>query len=196
MNMTQTEAHSKKDLEKKYKPLAIVLSIAIPLIVAILFGIKIEGYDLSFLPPIYATINGIVAILLVSAVIAIKNKKKERHEQLIKLAILGSILFLIGYVSYHITSDTTYYGDVNKDGQLSDTERSLLGSAAYVYYFILFTHIILSIIIIPFVLFTYLRAWAGKFESHKKLARYTFPLWLYVAISGVVVYLLISPYYA
>ena len=183
------------NLEKKYKPIIIALSIVIPVAVAFLFGIKIEGYDFSFLPPIYASINGVVAILLVSAVIAIKNKNRKLHERLIKLAILGSALFLIGYVAYHITSSNTLYGDVNKDGVLTDIERNALGSAAYVYYFILFTHIILSVIIIPFVLFTYLRGVLGKFEAHKKLARYTFPLWLYVAVSGVIVYILISPFY-
>lgn len=183
------------DLEKKYRPLVIVLSIAVPALVTLLFGIKIEGYDLSFLPPLYASINGIVAILLVLAVIAIKNQNKSLHERLIKFAILGSVLFLLGYVAYHITSDSTLYGDTNKDGLVSKEERNILGAAAYIYYFLLFTHIILSVIVIPFVLFTYLRAWAGHYDRHKKLARYTFPLWLYVAITGVVVYLLISPYY-
>ncbi|MDX1349813.1 MAG: DUF420 domain-containing protein [Putridiphycobacter sp.] len=194
--MTKNDSKTNSDLEKRYKPLVIALSIIIPLAVALLFGIKIEGYNFSFLPPIYATINGIVAILLVSAVIAIKNGNRLLHERLIKLAILGSVLFLVGYVIYHITSDTTYYGDINKDGILTDEERNKLGFSAVVYLFILFTHIILSVVIIPFVLFTYLRAWAGKFDRHKKLAKYTFPLWLYVAITGVVVYLLISPYYA
>ncbi|MFK8039131.1 MAG: DUF420 domain-containing protein [Crocinitomicaceae bacterium] len=183
------------DLEKKYKFLAISLSIVIPIVVAFLFGVKIEGYDLTFLPPIYASINGIVAILLVLAIVAIKNSNRQLHERLIKVAILGSVLFLIGYIVYHITSDSTLYGDFDKDGSLSDDERNTLGAAAYIYYFILFTHIILSIVVIPFVLFTYLRAWAGNFERHKKIARYTFPLWLYVAVTGVVVYLLISPYY-
>ena len=193
--MTNKNQIDNKDLDKKYRPIAIILSIIIPLAVAALFSIKIEGYDFSFLPPIYATINGIVAVLLVLAVMAIKNKNRALHERLIKLAILGSVLFLVGYITYHITSDTTFFGDSNKDGVLSDTERDNLGSSAYVYYFILFTHIILSIVIIPFVLFTYLRAWAGKLDKHKALARYTFPLWLYVAVSGVMVYLMISPYY-
>lgn len=184
------------DLEKKYKPIVIILSIAIPLFVALLFGVKIKGYNFSFLPPIYATINVIVAILLVYAILAIKNKNKKLHKRSIKLAVLGSLLFLAGYVTYHITSDNTLYGDINKDGILANTEKNALGITAYVYYFILFTHIILSVTIIPLVLFTYLRGWAEKFDKHKKLARYTFPLWLYVAISGVVVYLMISPYYS
>lgn len=183
------------DLEKKYRPLVIALSIIVPVLVSLLFGIKVTGYDLSFLPAFYASINGVVAILLVLAVVAIKNKNRQLHERLIKFAILGSVLFLLGYVAYHITSDSTLYGDINKDDILSAEERNLLGAAAYTYYFILFTHIILSIVVIPFVLFTYLRAWAGNYARHKKIAKYTFPLWLYVAVTGVVVYLMISPYY-
>jgi len=184
------------DLEKKYRPIVIILSIVIPTVVALIFSVKLEGINLSFLPPIYASLNAIVAVLLVLAVIAIKNKNKIRHQRLINLAVLGSTLFLIGYVAYHITSDAAKFGDVNHDGLLSEEERLVLGSAAMLYYFILFTHIILSIVVIPFVLFTYLKGWSGNYQSHKKLARYTFPLWFYVAISGVAVYLMIQPYYA
>ncbi len=194
--MANNEGTHNVELEKKYKPLVIVLSIAIPVVVAILFSSpKIEGVDLSFLPAVYASINAIVSVLLVLAVIAIKNKNKARHERFIKLAILGSALFLVGYVAYHLTSDATIYGDVDHNGTLSDAEREALGASALVYYFILFTHIILSIVIIPFVLFTYLRGWSGNYTKHKKIARYTFPLWLYVAVTGVIVYLMISPFY-
>lgn len=169
-------------LEKKYKPLVIILSIVIPAVVAVLFGMdKVDGYDTSFLPPIYATINGLTALLLVLAVISIKNGNRKRHELLMKMAILCSLLFLVGYVLYHLTSDTTHY--------LSD------GFDKYIYLFILFSHILLSIAVIPLVMITYLRGWAGNVVAHKKLAKITFPIWLYVAISGVVVYLMISPYY-
>ena len=188
--------NSSIDLEKKYKPVVVILSIAIPLLVMLLFKIKIDGYDLTFLPQIYATINGIVAVLLVLAVIAIKNKNRRLHQRLIQFAMLGSALFLIGYVTYHITSDSTTYGIVNEDGVKTDLNGRPLGFSLYIYLFILISHIGLSVLIIPCVLFTYLRAWAGKFEKHKKLARYTFPLWLYVSITGVVVYLFISPYYS
>lgn len=169
-------------LEKKYKPLVIILSIVIPVVVAVLFGMPaVKGYDTSFLPPIYATINGITAVLLVFAVISIKNGKRKRHESLMKLAILCSLLFLVGYVVYHLTSDTTSY--------LSD------GFDRYIYFFILISHILLSIAVIPLVMITYLRGRAGNVVAHKKLAKITFPIWLYVAISGVVVYLMISPFY-
>lgn len=173
-------------VEKKYNKWIIVLSIAIPLVVALLFGVNLKklGYDvepLSFLPPIYATINGITAIVLIAAVLAIKKGKRKLHEYLMKFAISLSILFLAMYVAYHMTSESTKFG-----GE---------GGIRYVYYFILITHICLSVIVIPFVLVTYVRALAQRFDQHKKIARITFPLWLYVAVTGVVVYLMISPYY-
>jgi putative membrane protein len=178
-----------KDLnavELKYRKWIIFLSIAIPIIVAILFEIKLKdfGFDvepLTFLPPIYATINGFTAILLIAAVIAIKNGKRKLHENLMKTAIACSVAFLAMYVAYHMTSDSTKFG-----GE---------GTIKTIYFFILITHIILSIAIIPMVLITYVRALAKRFDKHKKLARITFPIWLYVAITGVVVYLMISPYY-
>jgi putative membrane protein len=164
-----------------YQKLIIGLSIVIPLVVAALFRIKIPGYDFSFLPPIYATINGLTAVLLIVAVVAIKNKNKSLHENAMKLCIALSASFLVMYVIYHMFSDSTPFG-----GE---------GAIKYVYYFILITHIILSIGVVPFVLLTFSRALAGRFERHKALAKFTFPLWLYVAVTGVVVYLMISPYY-
>jgi len=179
--------NTNKSTEKKYKRGITILSIVIPVAVAALFGINLRelGFDvkpLSFLPPIYATINGITAILLVSAVIAIKKGRKNLHEKLNTLAILCSVLFLVMYVAYHMTSDSTTFG-----GE---------GIIKYFYYFILITHIVLSIVVIPFVLVTLMRAKFRKFNEHKKIAKITFPLWLYVAITGVIVYLMISPYYA
>ena len=167
--------------EKKYNKWIVILSIVIPIVVAALFGIKIDAELPIFLPPIYATINGFTAIVLIIAVWAIKNKKRNLHEKLMKFAIALSIVFLIMYVAYHMTSDSTKFG-----GE---------GGIKYLYYFVLLTHILLSIIIIPFVLITYVRAITNNFEKHKKIAKVTFPLWLYVAISGVIVYLMISPYY-
>lgn len=167
--------------EKKYNKLIVVLSVAIPVVVAILFGVKIDAELPIFLPPIYATTNAITALVLVLAFVAIKNKKIKLHEQLMKFAIVLSVLFLVMYVAYHMTSDSTKFG-----GE---------GAIAYLYYFILITHILLSIVVIPFVLITYVRAITNNIEKHKKIAKITFPLWLYVAITGVVVYIMISPYY-
>jgi putative membrane protein len=164
-----------------YRRLIIAVSVLVPLAVAALFRVKISGYDFSFLPPIYASINGITAILLVAAVMLIKNGNRMWHERLMKTNILLSASFLVMYVVYHITSESTPYGGA--------------GALRYVYFFILISHILLSVGVIPLVLFTYVRAIGGRFEAHKKLARYTFPVWLYVAITGVIVYLMIRPYY-
>lgn len=168
--------------EQKYNKLIIILSVLIPIVVAILFFVKIpNAQPLPFLPPIYATINGITALLLVLAVLAIKNGKKQLHENLMKLAIACSLVFLLMYIAYHMTTPSTKFG-----GE---------GSVKYLYYFVLISHILLSIATIPFVLVTYVRALAQRFDRHKKIAKITFPLWLYVAITGVIVYLMIAPYY-
>lgn len=171
---TPAESH------QPYKKLIVAVSIIIPLVVAALFRVKIPGYDLSFLPPIYASINGLTAILLIIAVMAIKNGKRSLHERIMKVCIGLSLCFLIMYVAYHMTSDSTPFG-----GE---------GAIRYVYFFILITHILLSIVIIPMVLFTFTWAVYGDFVRHTKLSKVTFPLWLYVALTGVIVYLMISPY--
>ena len=167
--------------EKKYNRIITILSIVLPLAIAGLFGVKIDIDLPVFLPPIYATINAITAVILIVAVIAIKNKKRELHERLMLTAMGLSIIFLILYVLYHMTSDSTKFG-----GE---------GILRIIYFIILISHILLSIVVIPFVLITFVRAKVGKFAAHKKIAKFTFPLWLYVAISGVVVYIMISPYY-
>lgn len=192
------EDHS---LEKKYNKYIITVSIVIPVVVAILFGIKLKDFGidvepLSFLPPIYATTNGITAIVLVLAVIAVKNGKLKLHERLMTFAIALSLAFLVMYVAYHMTSDSTKFGDINHDGILDAAESAKIGSLRLVYFVILITHILLSIAIIPLVLITYVRALAQKFDKHRKIAKITFPIWLYVAVTGVVVFLMISPYYA
>jgi len=168
--------------EKKVNRGIMIISILIPVVVAILFGVRLPNVEpLSFLPPIYASINGLTAFLLIIAVWAIKNGKRQVHQNLMTSCIALSLVFLGMYVAYHMTSDSTPFG-----GE---------GIIRYVYYFILISHIILSIAIIPLVLHTYARAYLKNFEKHRKLARITFPIWLYVAVTGVVVYLMISPYY-
>jgi len=168
--------------EKRFNRLITVVSIIVTIVVASLFRVKIPNVEpLSFLPPIYASINGLTAILLLIAVWAIKNGRQRLHQNLMTTCIALSLAFLLMYISYHMTADSTSYG-----GE---------GGLRYLYLTILISHIILSIVIIPLVLKTYARAYLKKFEAHKKLAKITFPIWLYVAISGVVVYLMISPYY-
>ncbi len=173
---------SSNSTEKNYNRWIWILSIVIPLAVALLFSVRIPGVErLGFLPPIYASINALTAVLLVAAVVVIKKGKRKTHERLMKTCILLSVLFLVMYVAYHMTSDSTPYG-----GE---------GTMKAIYLFILITHILLSIGVIPFVLITYVRALSGKFDAHRKIAKITFPIWLYVAVTGVIVYLMISPYY-
>jgi putative membrane protein len=175
-----------KSLEKKFSKWIVLVSILIPVVVALLFTVKLKdfGYNvepLPFLPPIYAAINGITAVVLVAGVLAIKNGKILLHKRLMTLAIALSLAFLVMYVAYHMTTDSTKFG-----GE---------GLIRMVYFFILISHILLSIAVIPLVLITYVRALAERFDRHKKIAKITFPIWLYVAVTGVIVYLMISPYY-
>jgi putative membrane protein len=173
-------------IEQKFSKFIIVVSILIPVVVAILFSVKLKDFGIqvepfSFLPPIYATTNGITAIVLLLAVKAIKNGNRKLHEKLMTTAIALSVLFLVMYVAYHMTADSTKFG-----GE---------GAIRFVYYFLLISHILLSIAVIPLVLITYVRALATRFDRHKKIAKITFPIWLYVAVTGVIVYLMIAPYY-
>ena len=173
------EVGARKD---PYRKTIIALSVIIPVTVALLFGMpKVKGYDTSFLPPVYATINGVTAILLIVAVVAIRNGRQLLHERIMKVCIGLSALFLVLYLVYHITNESTSFG-----GE---------GVIRFVYFFVLITHILLSIGVIPLVLFTFVRALSRDFKRHRSLARITFPVWLYVAVTGVIVYLMISPYY-
>jgi len=167
--------------DKKLKQAIWAVSIVIPIAVAILFTVKIEGLDLGFLPPIYASLNALTAIGLIVAIIAIKRKNRKLHQRVIQVCLIFSILFLLLYVLYHMTSDTTPYG-----GE---------GIFKMIYFFLLISHILLSMVVIPIVLFAYLFAWQGDFVRHKKWTKFAFPLWLYVAVTGVLVYVMISPYY-
>ena len=177
-----------------YKKLIIVISILIPLVVGALFRIRISG-NLSFLPPIYAGFNAATSLLLILALIMIKQGKISLHRVFVRIALLLSILFLVCYVAYHLTSDPTVYGDINHDGILSDDEANLSPYRG-LYFALLISHIGLSMGVIPLVLYSYLHAWAGDYSRHKKLVKFAYPLWLYVAITGVVVYFMIAPFYA
>ena len=167
--------------DKKLKQAIWAVSIVIPIAVAILFTVKIEGLDLGFLPLIYASLNALTAIGLIVAIVAIKRKNRKLHQRVIQVCLIFSILFLLLYVLYHMTSDTTPYG-----GE---------GILKMIYFFLLISHILLSMVVIPIVLFAYLFAWQGDFVRHKKWTKFAFPLWLYVAVTGVLVYVMISPYY-
>ena len=158
-----------------------IVSVAIPVIVAILFGVSVD-YELPiFLPPIYSCLNALTAVLLVLALLAIKSKKIKLHQRLMQTCIALSLVFLVMYIAYHMTTDPTTFG-----GE---------GYFKSLYFFILISHILLSIALIPLVLISYVRAFQEEFPAHRKISKITFPIWLYVAVTGVVVYLMISPYY-
>ena len=174
------------------------VSIIVFVAVAVLSRVKLN-VDLGFNPHLFAKANAVinftVTILLIAGLWAVKTKKYLLHKRIMIAAIILSILFLVSYICHHLFAGETKFGDIDHNGIVSADEKTLGGSLRIVYYIILGTHIPLAGIILPFILFTAYRSLTGEYESHKKLARKTWPIWLYVAITGVVVYLMISPYY-
>ena len=184
--------------DKKARLFIWLISIIIFAGIAFLSRVKFNvswGFDPHIFATANAIINSMVALLLVAGLIAVKSKKYLLHKKIMLAAITLSVLFLISYICHHLLTGDTKFGDLNHDGILSLDEKALAGSIRYVYYFILLTHIPLAGIILPFILFTAYRALSGNYEKHKRLARITWPVWLYVAITGVVVYLMIRQYY-
>jgi putative membrane protein len=184
--------------EKNARILIWSVSVIVFLGIAGLSGIHLD-YQLNFNPHLFAAFNAIanslVAILLIAGLVSVKRKNYRLHKKIMLAAIVISVLFLISYVCHHLLSGESKFGDLNHDGILSSEEKIEAGSLRYFYYFILITHIPLAGIFLPFILFTAYRALSGDYQKHKKIARITWPIWLYVAITGVAIYLLISPYY-
>ena len=185
--------------EKNLTVPIIIVSVTIPVAVALIIlvpQVKIHtGISTGMLPVFHAILNSTTAILLLASLYFIRHGKITAHKTANLIAVALSAVFLISYVIFHITNPSVKYGDLNHDGILSPEEKVQAGRLRYVYYFILSSHIILSGIIIPFVLFTLQRAFQERFPAHKKLARITWPMWFYVAVTGVIVYFMISPYY-
>ncbi len=185
--------------EKNLTVPIIILSIAIPLAVAFLImvpSVKIDpGFNTRSLPLFHAMLNATTAILLLASLYFIRNKKRKAHKRANLTAVTLSTIFLVSYVIYHASNPSVRFGDLDHNGILSDQEKQAAGSMRYVYYFVLSSHIILSGVIVPLVLFTLQRAFQEKFDRHRKIARITWPVWFYVAVSGVAVYLMINPYY-
>ena len=187
-----------KKNDRKASWLIIVFSVIVFSAVVLLNKIKLEvdlGFDVHLFALINALINSCVTILLVLALLAVKRKKYETHRNLMLTAMVLSVLFLVSYICHHLLAGDTRFGDINHDGIVNEVEKTAAGSLRIIYYIILGTHIPLAGIILPFILFTAYRALTGEYTAHKKLARITWPVWLYVALTGVAVYLLISPYY-
>lgn len=183
-------------LEKKLNVTAYVVSVVVLLLVGLMRRIKIDlGIDFSFLPPVHSTLNAMTAVALVVALYFIKNKQVENHRRAIYAAMTFSALFLLSYVLYHFTSPEIKYGDLNHDGLLSPEELAAVAGTRTLYLIVLLTHIVLAAVILPFILLTFNRAYTNQFDRHKRMARWVYPLWLYVAITGPICYLMLKPYY-
>jgi putative membrane protein len=184
--------------DKKANQFIIAVSVIVFLAVTALgrFTVDVQlPFDKHIFALINAIINSCVAVLLIVGIITVKQKNYSLHKNIMLAAMALSILFLVSYICHHLFTNPTKYGDVNHDMQIDATEKAALGISYYVYYIMLFTHIILAGIILPFILYSAYRALIGEYTKHKKLVRYTFPLWLYVAITGVLIYVMIQPYY-
>lgn len=184
--------------DKKVRILIFGFSIIVFTAIMILGRVKLDinaGFDVHIFAKLNAILNSCVAILLIAALVVVKRKKYLLHRNLMLAAMLLSVLFLVSYISHHLLAGETRFGDLDHDGILTASEKSAVSTSRFIYYFILGTHIPLAGLILPFILFTAYRGLTAQFEKHKKLARITWPIWFYVAVTGVVVYLMIRPYY-
>lgn len=191
-------APSWKKNDRKASILIITFSVIVFTLITLLSRYKLDvdlGFDVHFFARANAVINSTVSILLIVAIIAVKQRKYETHKRIMLFAMGLSILFLVSYICHHLFAGDSRFGDVNHDNILSEAEKLAAGNIRIIYIILLSTHILLAGIIMPFVLFTAYRSLIGEYARHKKLARITFPIWLYVTITGVIVYFMISPYY-
>ncbi len=185
-----------KALEKKLNILSVVISIVVLALVGMMRRIKIEtAIDFSFLPPFHSSLNALAAVALIAALYFIKNKNMKAHRNSIYLAMALSAMFLLSYVVYHFTNEAVMFGDADFNGEVSPAEKAAIGGKRTIYLILLATHVILAAVILPFILLTFNRAFTNQFDRHKKIARYVYPLWLYVAITGPICYLMLRPYY-
>ena len=187
-----------KKNDKKARTLIFLFSIIVFAAVLLLSRVKVNlnpGFDIHLFAKANALINSCVAVLLIVALVAVKTKNYKLHRNIMLTAIWLSILFLLSYIAHHLFAGETRFGDMDHDGILSEQEKTAAGSTRIVYYILLGTHIPLAGIILPFILFSAYRALIGEFYKHKKLVHITWPVRFYVAVSGVIVYWMISPYY-
>lgn len=185
-------------LAKKLNRIAWVVTATVLLLVGLMRKVKIElpeGLDFSFLPPFHASVNALTAVVLLVAFYFIKQKNITAHRKAIYVAMGLSVLFLLSYVAYHFTSPEIKFGDINLDGIVDPSEAAQVGGTRTVYLLLLITHISLAGLILPFILFTFIRAYTGQIDKHRRMAKWVFPLWLYVAVTGPICYLMLMPYY-
>lgn len=183
-------------LAKKLNVAAWVVTVAVIGLVTLMRYVDLPvNVDLWFLPPFHATLNALTAVVLVVGLYFIKQRNMEMHRRAMFVAIGLSALFLLSYVAYHFTAPPTLFGDANHDGVVDAAEKVAVGSTRTFYLLLLLSHIVLAAGIFPFILFTFIRAFTNQFDRHKKLARWVFPIWLYVAITGPICYFMLMPYY-
>jgi putative membrane protein len=185
--------------DKQARWLIAIFSVVVFTAVVILGRVKLDigvSFDVHVFAKINAFINAAIAVLLVAALVAVKQKSYALHKRLMILALLLSVAFLVSYIAHHLLAGEAKFGDSDHDGLVSEAEKLAVGSMRMIYYVILITHIFLAAIILPFILFTAYRGLTGEYAQHKKIAKITWPLWFYVAVTGPVVYWMISPYYS
>lgn len=185
---------------KTYLRIIQIVSVVIPVVVAVLlfapFNLSLGDQEwVKKLPAANAVINSLTAVLLLAALIAIKRGNIPLHRNLMLSGLVLGTLFLVSYVLYHASTTSTVFGDLNHDGLLDGAEKLTVGSMRSVYIVVLLSHIGLSIVVVPFVLLAFYYALSNQISKHQKIVKYTFPVWLYVSITGVIVYFMISPYY-
>lgn len=185
-----------------------VLSLLIPLVVALLLfnsaentffdeGNFLGGLNVSFLPHLIGALNTVTTILLIAGFVFIKQKNIQWHKTMMSCAFMLGVVFLVAYIIYHASPISgTKFGDLNGDFVVSEAEKAKVGISRTIYLVVLVTHILLAVVVVPFVLFAMYFALSGKIRQHVKVVKYTLPIWLYVSVTGVVIYLMIRPYYS
>lgn len=184
--------------DKQASWLIAIFSVVVFTAVVILGRVKLDigvSFDVHIFAKINAFINATIAVLLVAALVTVKQKKYSLHKRIMLLALLLSVAFLVSYILHHLLAGEAKFGDTDHDGIVSEAEKLAVGGMRMVYFVILITHIFLAAIILPFILFTAYRGLTAEYPKHKKIAKITWPLWFYVAVTGPVVYWMISPYY-
>lgn len=193
--MNSTELKNEKSQTRQIVIISIIIPVAVAFLIFAPWKIENAGEWTEYLPHLNGVINSITAVLLIAAVVSIKKGNKSLHKSLMLSAFTLGAIFLVSYILYHASTDSTIFGDSNGNGVLEQSEKEEVGSARVFYLILLLAHILLATIVVPLVLFALYFALKEKFDKHKKIVKFTFPIWLFVSISGVVVYLLISPYY-
>lgn len=183
---------------KAYLRVIYFVSVLIPVVVAflILFPAKFDaGNWVKVLPTVHAAINSLTVFTLASALISVKKGNIKAHRAFMFASLALGVLFLVSYILYHSNVESVKFGDLNHDGIVDEIEKSSAGTSRLVYLVILASHILLSIVVVPFVLFAFYYALSGQIDRHKRIVKYTYPVWIYVSITGVIVYFMIKPYY-